>query len=63
MRETMNRFDHNRFSCLYKNKQTRKNITMTIVDYQHIVIYICGYVGILLNKYTKNRQLKMRSLV
>ena len=46
-----------------KRVNKRKNITMTIVDYQCIVIYICGSVGIPLDKYTKNRQLKMRSLV
>ena len=60
--EGNNRFDHNRISCLYKKgKQKKKNITMTIVDYQCIVIYICGSVGLPLDKYTKNRQMKMRS--
>ena len=63
MKETMNRFDHNRINCLHKKgKQKRKNITRTIVDYQCIVIYICGSVGIPLDKYT-NRQLKIGSLV
>ena len=46
-----------------KRVNKRKNITMTILDYQRIVIYMCGSVGLPLDKYTTNRQMKMRSLV